>query len=76
MGNALLKTVVAHTDLPNDPVERELQRLIEKAGLNPENVTIEDLRSILAEYLQDVLLEAKSTYNGLAIIFLFEITSF
>jgi hypothetical protein len=64
MGDALVKTVIELTDLPADPVERELQRLIEKAGLDSQNVTMDDLRNILAEYLQDVLLEAKQTYNG------------
>ena len=63
MGDALIKEIIGHTDLESDPVEKELLKLIEKAGLTRETVTLEDLREILAEYVQDTLLEMKSSYQ-------------
>jgi hypothetical protein len=58
-GLDLLRNLVESTGLPPDAVERELQRLIAKHGIKAEDVSLSTLRIILAEYLQDVLLEAK-----------------
>lgn len=64
MGNALLEMVILATGLPEREIRRELQALIFKHGKTPESVTIEDLRVILADYLQDVILSSKEeTYN-------------
>ena len=64
MGEALIKRVAELTELPNDPVVEELNRLIEKAGLQKETLTLDDMRNILADYLQDTLLDLKNTYQG------------
>jgi hypothetical protein len=61
MGDALLKTVIDSTGLPNDALSAELDRLIAKAGLEKQTITLDDMREILAEYLQDTLLELKSS---------------
>jgi hypothetical protein len=58
-GLELLRNLVESTGLPPDAVDRELQRLIQKHGIKAEDVSLSTLRIILAEYLQDVLLEAK-----------------
>ncbi len=63
MGEALIKQLVNHTDLPSQLVEEELIRLIEKAGFKKETVTLENLREVLAEYLQDTLIEMKNSYQ-------------
>lgn len=57
MGNTLAKAVVAATGLPQDPVEREFNNLLEKHGKNPESLTLEELREVMADYLQTVFLE-------------------
>lgn len=57
MGNNLAKTVVAATGLPQDPVEREFNSLLERHGKNPDSLTLEELREVMAEYLQMVFLE-------------------
>jgi hypothetical protein len=44
-----------------DAVEREVKRLLEARNLRPENLTLEDVREILAFYLQDVLTEVKTS---------------
>lgn len=60
MGEQLLVKVAAATGLPEEMVTRELGELIKKAGVDPARLTLEDLRMILAEYVQDVLLAAKT----------------
>ncbi len=62
MGEALIKTVIESTGLPSDTMEQELNRLIAKAGLQKDSLTLDDMRSILADYLQDTLLSLKKTY--------------
>lgn len=59
-GESLLKAVAIGTGLPQEQVLSELRSLIDKNGLNHETITIEDLRLILAEYLQSVLIQSKN----------------
>ncbi|HMN67106.1 MAG TPA: hypothetical protein PKC28_01075 [Bdellovibrionales bacterium] len=61
-GIVLLRLLIQSTGLPVEAVEKEVQRLISIRGLDPETLTLEDIREILAIYLQDVLSEAKSAY--------------
>lgn len=58
-GLDLLKTLIESTGLPDQAVKAELDRLLIKHAINPETITLDDLRLILADYLQDVLIEAK-----------------
>ncbi len=60
MGEQLLIDVATATGLPEELVTRELGKLIKKAGLDPARLTLEELRQVLAEYVQDVLLAAKT----------------
>ncbi|NJL24801.1 MAG: hypothetical protein HC902_06295 [Calothrix sp. SM1_5_4] len=60
-GKRLLSILIDATGLPADTLEREINRLVEARGLTPDQVTLEDLRDILANYLQDALLEAKQS---------------
>lgn len=62
-GKELLKEVVVSSGLPEEPLARELHQLLDKAGLPVENCSLDDLRNILAEYLQDVLLQSQATYS-------------
>jgi hypothetical protein len=57
MGEALLADVTGSTGLPEELVTKELTRLISNAGLSRDAVTLDDLREILADYLQDIMLE-------------------
>jgi hypothetical protein len=60
MGEALIKKICEETHLPMELILGELTNLIEKSGVDPKNVTMDQLRIILASYLQDTLLAAKS----------------
>lgn len=59
MGHKLFRTVTEATGLPQDAISNELTSLLKAAGFEPENMTIDDLRCVLAEYVQDILLAAK-----------------
>lgn len=61
-GLSLLRVLIEATGLPAEAVDREIQRLCAVHGLSPERITQDDLRDILAFYLQDVLVEAKANY--------------
>lgn len=63
MGDDLFGKVTTATGLPPDLIADELARLIERAGVQKSEMTLEDLRQILAEYVQDVLLAAKEDLN-------------
>lgn len=57
MGKNLSETLIAATGLPTEPVEREFQSLLNKNGKSAEDLTLEELREVMAEYLQTVFLE-------------------
>ena len=58
----IIGTVTAATGLPNELVQDELKMLITAAGLKEDEITLDDLREILAAYLQDVLSKAKEEF--------------
>ncbi len=61
----LFKTVVESTDLPEDLIKTELLGLLSGAKINPEALTMEQLRSVLTDYLQDVLVEVKKQLGSI-----------
>ena len=60
MGENLLQELARATGLPESLVKKELSSLIAQSGKSIDDTTLEDLREILAEYLQDVLSAAKN----------------
>ncbi len=60
-GNGLIDTLIVATGLPKEALLSELERLAERQGRALPELTLAELRTILAEYLQDVLMEAKYT---------------
>lgn len=63
-GTELLNELSTATGLPDELIGEELSRLISTAGKSTETVTLDDLRDMLASYLQDILLEAKDSLQG------------
>ncbi len=59
----LFRMVTDATGLPHDAIRTELTRLLALAGIDHERVTLEDLRKVLAEYVQDTLLAAKLEFS-------------
>jgi hypothetical protein len=64
MGESLFEKVVSATGLPEDLVSKELKTLLEKSGHSSESVSLDELREVLANLLQDVLLETKEEIEG------------
>lgn len=62
---SLLEDIAKATGLPKHLVLKELTRLIGASGKDAKTANIEDLREVLSEYLQDVLLEAKAEHESL-----------
>jgi hypothetical protein len=62
-GKDLLKQVLVATDLPQESLGRELAHLLDKAKCSQESLSLEDLRQILADYAQEVLLEAQAHFS-------------
>lgn len=56
-GENLVEAVIAATGLPQNPLEKEFHMLLEKHGKNPEEMTLEDLREVMVDYLQTVMME-------------------
>lgn len=63
MGHSLLETLILATGLPDSQIRSELQNLMSKHGKTPETVTVADLREMMTEYLQDVLVAAKDYHS-------------
>ena len=59
MGEKLFDQVTSATGLPPDMIANELDKIIQAAGLQKDMMTLEDLRRVLAEYVQDILVAAK-----------------
>ena len=57
MEKGLIDAVVAATGLPETPIKRELTGLLNEHGKNAEDITLDELREIMAAYLQTVMLE-------------------
>ena len=63
-GTELLNELSDATGLPNEMIGEELSRLISGAGKSTDNVTLDELRELLGCYLQDVLLEARNSFES------------
>jgi hypothetical protein len=62
-GKDLLQEVVTATQLPQEPLARELAQLLDRAKCSLDTLSLNELRQILADYAQEVLLEAQTTYS-------------
>ncbi len=60
-GTKLITEIAASTGLPPETISKEIGRLIESAGLDSKIVSLDDLRHVLADYAQEVLLSAKAS---------------
>jgi hypothetical protein len=62
-GKALLSLIASNTGLPENTVTHELGTLVDAAGIDSNVVTLDDLRRVLADYAQEILLSAKQAYE-------------
>lgn len=59
MTNRLLEELAKATGLPENLVHRELNALLAKSGRDSSNITLEQLREVIAEYLREVIFKMK-----------------
>lgn len=64
MAGSLFNTVIQATGLPEDSVEKELRMLVARHGKSPQDLTIDDLREILADYLQTIIIESQDKLSS------------
>lgn len=63
MASKLLQDLAIATGLPEKLIQQELKQLVRAAGIAEQDLTLENLREILAGYAQDILLSAKQNYE-------------
>jgi hypothetical protein len=66
MGDELFNQVTEATGLPQEWIANELGNLLAAAGVERSELTIDDLRRVLSDYVQDVLLQAHDQYQTAA----------
>ncbi len=59
-GLELIRKLSLYTGLPERLVVEELKSLANQAGVDSENISLEDFREILSQYAQDVLTNART----------------
>tara|TARA_Y100000817_G_C16493336_1_gene383430 strand:- start:29 stop:292 length:264 start_codon:yes stop_codon:yes gene_type:complete len=59
MDKKLFNQVIELTGLPTSFVEPRLEALLAAKGISSDELTVEELRLVLVDFLQDVILEAK-----------------
>ena len=62
-GMELLEELSKATGLPDELIGEELSRLISGAGKTTDAITLDELRELLASYLQDILVDAKQSFD-------------
>lgn len=63
MGNELFKKITESTGLPVEIVSKKLERLLQAKGLDAQELTLEELRNTLSDFLKEVILESKEAFE-------------
>lgn len=58
MKTQVAQDVIELSGLPADFAQGELEALLTKKGYSPDTLTLEQLREVLADLLQDLILES------------------
>lgn len=60
MGNELLELLVKSSGLPEEYTRRKLMLMLQAAGKSPDDVTLNDVRELLADLLLDLIEESQN----------------
>jgi hypothetical protein len=63
MSNQLIKDLTAATGLPDELITKELSQMLNNKGLAGEDLSIDDLRQVMADYLREVIIHAKNKFE-------------
>lgn len=64
MKSTVISTVISATGLPESLVATELHQISKQQGFNLETMTLEQLRIVLSDYVQDVLVNLKENLES------------
>lgn len=59
MGAKILDVVVEKSGLPEDYARDRLEKLLHESGFDPDHAGLEEIREVLANLLQDLILETE-----------------
>lgn len=63
MTNPLLREVISSCGLPEEMISKELEQIMVSCGYEESSLTMEQLRNMMAVYMQSVLLDLKDVYG-------------
>ncbi len=59
MEDNLFNKIIAGTGLPKNLISQEFLKKIQEMGFDKETLTVEQLREVLSDYLQEVIIGAR-----------------
>lgn len=63
MDDNLFEQIVKNTGLPEELISQDFLKRISEKGFQKSSLTIDQIRDVLAEYLQDVILQAREDFK-------------
>jgi hypothetical protein len=63
MDETLIKTLIRATGLPQEEAQKMLRKILMDSGKNPQEFSLEDLRLIMGQLLQDLFCEVQDNKN-------------
>jgi hypothetical protein len=61
MSKKLIEEIILATELPEEGVRTEMEKLFSSSGADFNTDDIEEIRKVLARYLQDIFVDIKSS---------------
>ena len=58
-GQNIFSDLISASGLPKPCAEKELSRILSEAGVDPARATLDEIRTVMANYLQDVLMSVQ-----------------
>lgn len=63
MDDNLFEKLVKNTGLPEELVSQGFLKIIHEKGFEKSSLTLDQIRDVLSEYLQEVILEAREDFK-------------
>lgn len=63
MKNPMLTDLIENCGLPQEMISKEVHHLIKSHGFSEDSLTLEQLREVMADYMQNILLDLKEEYS-------------
>lgn len=60
METNLFEELILSTGLPRELLLKDLHQRLKLKNFNPENLTLDDIRDLMVEYLQDTILQVST----------------